>query len=74
VPTDTPSGDALAALLASLEDAVRTGDCRRIKEAMDSLGRIDIEVRCMLPAASRDSGTARAGEQPTPPNGAASDT
>jgi hypothetical protein len=80
VPTDTPSGDARTAL-AALEAAIRAGDARRIKEAMDSLGRISIEVRCTLPATPRDRGEIRQGDRggseaaagDTPPAGA-SDT
>jgi hypothetical protein len=69
VPTDARPGDALAALLASLEDAVRTGDRRRIKEAVDNLGRINIEVQCTLPATPRKETprSNRAGRGPARP-------
>jgi hypothetical protein len=57
MPTDARPSDARTAL-AALEAAILSGDRRRIKEAVDNLGRINIEVQCTLPATPR-KGTPR---------------
>jgi hypothetical protein len=48
-----PSPDAQVGDFARLEDAIRAGDRRQIREAMRNLDRLGIEVRFTLPVTPR---------------------